>query len=65
VPSCGLQLIIKGGSSLELNGNTGRIESIASQAKADKDFLATDESNNSRDALSIESVMQSSEFLIS
>ena len=64
MPSCGLQLIIKGGS-LELNGNTGRIKSIASQAKADKDFLATDESNNSRDALSIESVMQSSEFLIS
>ena len=44
-------LIIKCGS-LELNGNTGRIETIASQAKADKDFLATDESKNSRDALS-------------
>ena len=44
-------LIIKDGS-LELNGNTGRIESIAGQAKADEDFLATGESKNSRDALS-------------
>jgi hypothetical protein len=50
--------LINKSESLELNGNTGRIESISGQTKADKDFLATGELNNSRDAYSVSGAMK-------